>query len=97
MTFLRNISIGAVLYYGGSLVLDGELTAGQLTSFIIYSLSVATSLGNITGLYGDLMKAMGASERVFQLLDRKPKVNWKGGRVPTHIEGHIVLQDVCDI
>ena len=41
---------------------------------------VAASLGILSGVYGDVMKAVGASARVFELLDRVPKINAAGGR-----------------
>ena len=52
------------------------------------------ALGLVVGLYSDIMKTVGASERVFQLLDRKPNVNWKGGIIPREIKGDIKLEDV---
>ena len=48
------------------------MTVGELTSFLLYTLIVAFSLGALSGLYADFMKAMGAAERVFELLDRPP-------------------------
>ena len=41
---------------------------------------VAASLGMLTSVYGDFMKAVGASARVFELLEREPKVNYRGGQ-----------------
>ena len=40
------------------------------------------------------MKAIGASERVFQLVDREPKVKWKGGITPDMCEGHLKMSSV---
>ena len=56
------------------MLVEGTLTIGELTSFLLYTLTVAFSLGAISGLYEDFMKAIGASERVFELIDRKPEV-----------------------
>ena len=75
MSFLAYGSIAVVLWYGAELVLDGAITPGDLTAFILYTLMVAFSLGVLSGLYGDLMKAVGASERVFGLMDRQPKLS----------------------
>lgn len=93
-TFIANLAVGAVLWYGGSLVIDGTFSPGDLTSFIIYSVSMATSIGTVTSLYSDFMKAIGSSERVFELLDREPKVHWKGGRGLNKIKGELKMENV---
>lgn len=67
-------SVAAVLWYGGTLVLDGQMGVGDLTAFMLYTLTVAFSFGAVSDLWGDFMKAAGASERVFELLDRKPRL-----------------------
>ena len=45
-------------------MIPGTMTPGTLTSFIIYTISVAASVGVVTSLYGDLMKAVGNGHRV---------------------------------
>jgi ATP-binding cassette subfamily B protein len=72
MSFLSYGAIAVVLWVGSDLVTQGTITAGDLTAFILYTLIVAFSLGVLSGLYGDFMKASGASQRVFALIDREP-------------------------
>ena len=67
-------AISGVLWYGGRLLADGALTVGGLTSFLIYTFTVAFSIGALGGLYQDFMRAIGASERVFELIERPPQV-----------------------
>ena len=67
-----NVSLACVLGYGGTLVVAGEMTAGVLTSFLLYSVYLGFNVGSLSGIYGDLMKAVGASQRIFSLLDREP-------------------------
>jgi len=93
-TLCVQFSFGLVLLYGGYLVSNDEMTAGALTAFLMYTLSVAMSLGGLSVLYGDFMKAIGASARVFELTDRVPQVNYTGGMRPSSLEGKIALQDV---
>ena len=96
MFLLANIALIGVLFYGGRLVLANQLTVGDLLSFIMYTISLAASLGMITSLFNDFMKAVGASKRVFQLLDREPKVAFTGGETaPSHISGAVDLRKVC--
>ncbi len=87
-------AIGVVLWYGGTLLVDGLLTVGELTSFLLYTLTVAMSIGALSALYEDFMKALGASERVFQLLDRAPTVGGEGGDRPDDVRGAVHLSGV---
>jgi ATP-binding cassette subfamily B protein len=74
VTFMGYAAIAVVLGLGSRMVAAGEMTAGDLTAFILYTLMVAVSLGVLSNLYGDFMRAIGASERVFALLERVPKL-----------------------
>ena len=83
-----------MFWYGGRLVLAGEMSAGQLTSFLVYTLIVGFSLGALADLWADFMKAVGAAERVFELMDREPAIPSHGGRDLTRVDGRIELNDV---
>ncbi len=74
-----NFAIIAVLWYGGNQVLIGDLSAGQLTSFLMYSLYAAFNSSNLSTVYADFSKGVGASEKVFEILDSKPTVPLHGG------------------
>ncbi len=86
-------AVALVLWYGGTLLVEGALTLGELTSFLLYTLTVAFSLGALSGLYEDFMKALGASERVFALMDRESRVGGGTTRLPS-VRGHVVLSGV---
>lgn len=69
-------TIVAVVWYGVQLSIVGEITVGQLFTFILYSSYVGASSGGIAELYAQMQKAIGATERVFELLEEKPeKIN----------------------
>ena len=88
-------SIAVVLWYGGRLVIQGELTVGTLTAFVLYTLVVAFSLGAVSDLWGDFMKAIGASERVFDLLARVPGVKAPASPTDlTNVIGEVELRDI---
>ncbi|HYI01436.1 MAG TPA: ABC transporter transmembrane domain-containing protein [Hyalangium sp.] len=99
-TFMGVASFGgfaaaaAVLWYGGRLVVDGSLSVGGLTSFLVYSMFVAFALGALTELWADFMRASGAAERVFELMDRKPSIPSSGGERLAHTQGRVQLQDL---
>jgi ATP-binding cassette subfamily B protein len=93
-TFAAFGSAALVLWYGGRLVARGDLTVGGLTSFLVYTLLVAFSLGGLSDLWADFMKALGAAERVFELLDRAPAIPPSGGLTLPRVEGTIELAGV---
>ena len=86
-------AVALVVWFGGRMVLDGALTMGELTSFLLYTLTIAFSLGALSGLWGDFMRAAGAAERVFELLDRTPQ-GQQGGEVLETVEGAVRFEDV---
>ncbi len=63
-----------MLWFGGQEVLAGRLTAGALVAFLVYGINIAASLGAFTGLYGQIQEALGATRRIFDLLDEVPEV-----------------------
>ena len=67
-------SIAAVLWFGGREVIEGRLTPGQLVSFLLYTIILAYPIAAFTGLYGEFQQALGASERVFELLDADAEI-----------------------
>ncbi|GAB4200830.1 MAG: ABC transporter ATP-binding protein/permease [Sandaracinaceae bacterium] len=92
-SFLAFAAASLVLWYGGHLVLEGVMTVGELTAFLVYTILVAVSLGALTDLWADFTKATGAAERIFELLDRTP-VMGKGGARLSHVEGGVSFEDV---
>ena len=69
-----NAAILGVLGYGGGMVFSGEITAGELASFLMYSMFVAGNVSSLSSVYADMMRAVGASGRVFAVIDRVPKM-----------------------
>ncbi|WP_348771520.1 ABC transporter transmembrane domain-containing protein [Azospirillum sp. SYSU D00513] len=67
-------AVGTILWIGGHDVLAGRLSAGELSAFVIYSVVVAGSVGAISEVIGDLQRAAGATERLFELLSRQPDI-----------------------
>ncbi|MCB9663106.1 MAG: ATP-binding cassette domain-containing protein [Alphaproteobacteria bacterium] len=87
-------ALALVVWYGGRLVVEGDLSVGDLTSYLVYTLSVAFSLGALAGLWGDFARARGASERVFELLDRHQGLEAGQGEPVAAVEGALALRDV---
>ena len=67
-------AIGIILWIGGHDVVNGRMTAGQLSAFVFYAVIVASSVGTISEVIGDLQRAAGATERLFELLSVQPSI-----------------------
>ncbi len=63
--------MSTVLWVGGRLVLAGSLPAGDLIAFLLLTVFVAGSIGTFAGLYSQFQEALGASKRIFELLDEQ--------------------------
>ncbi|EPJ45265.1 MAG: ABC transporter transmembrane and ATP binding protein [Osedax symbiont Rs1] len=61
-------SVTSMLWLGGSAVLSGDMSAGQLGAFVFYSMLLASSVSTISQVWGDLQRAAGASDRLVELL-----------------------------
>jgi subfamily B ATP-binding cassette protein MsbA len=74
ITFFSFGGLVAVLWQGGRLVLGGALTPGALVSFLLYAITVAAAVGALASLFGSYQDAVGAAQRVFELLDTRSEV-----------------------
>ncbi len=92
-TFFGYGAIALVLWYGGVLLARDAMTMGELSAFLLYTFTMAASLGALAGLWNDFMKALGSTERVFELLDRPPGVS-SGDRTLPAVQGGIRFEGV---
>ena len=74
MMFLGLSSIGVIVWYGAHQVVAHRFTLAMLTGFLMYGLIIAGNLTGLTGLYGQFRTAMGAVQRIFQILDLRSSV-----------------------
>jgi ABC transporter fused permease/ATP-binding protein len=90
-------AIVAVVWFGVRLSISGEMSVGQLISFVLYSTFVGASFGGIAELYAQIQKAIGATERVFELLDETPeKINSTQNASSVHkIKGNVTFKNVA--
>jgi ATP-binding cassette, subfamily B (MDR/TAP), member 9 len=76
VTSLPQLVTAVVLFYGGLLVMaDGSdhITSGQLVSFLLYLSSLSDAFNSIGYIFASLTQAVGAADKVFELIHRKPK------------------------
>lgn len=86
----------AVLFYGGHLVLKGDINVGLLISFMLYQFQLGENLRELSEVFNGLMQAVGASRKVFDMIDRKPNIkNNHSGFMGSTIEneGSLVHSD----
>merc|ERR1711966_510156 len=83
------------LWYGGQMIFAGVITTGDLISYMLFALQTVFAFQSLLSIFPQFMEAIGASVRVFELLDRVPRVNYDGGIIPPHgIEGRVTFDNV---
>ncbi|XP_049906502.1 ATP-binding cassette sub-family B member 9 [Epinephelus moara] len=84
----------AILFYGGHLVLTGQMSSAALISFFIYLLELGECLESIASVYTGLMQGVGAAEKVFEYLDRETKHPADGTEAPDTCTGLVEFKDI---
>lgn len=88
-------AIVAVVWYGVILSIEGQMSVGQLITFVLYSTFVGASFGGIAELYAQIQKAVGATERVFELLEEQPeKIQSQKTLLSHKIKGDVRFENV---
>jgi ATP-binding cassette subfamily B protein len=72
--FLIFGAITLVIWGGANQVAAGKMTGGTIAAFVLYGGLLAGAFGNLSEVYGDLLRAAGASERLSELLHAQPDI-----------------------
>lgn len=67
-------SLSGMLWIGGNDVLEGTMTAGDLGAFVFYALLVAVGVATMSEVYGDLQRAVGATDRLVDLITAEASI-----------------------
>lgn len=67
-------AVGVMLWQGGRAVLDGSMSAGELSAFVFYAVLAAGAVATLAEVAGDVQHAAGAAERLLELLDTRPGI-----------------------
>ncbi|CAA7258984.1 unnamed protein product [Cyclocybe aegerita] len=90
-----NVTLLALLGYGGTLVSHGDISVGDLTSLLLYTVYVGSGLQMLTSFFSSIMRGIGAGERVFEVMDRTPAIPYAEGiEVPKDRLGVIKFEKV---
>lgn len=89
-------AIATVLWIGGQQVIDGTLSAGDLSSFVFYAVVVAGSVGSLSDVMGDVQRVAGATERLMELRALVPEIAppTETLALPSPLSGHIRFDQV---
>jgi ABC-type multidrug transport system fused ATPase/permease subunit len=93
--FLPQAGLAAILFYGGRQVIDGRLTIGEFSAFYTYLLMLLSPMRTLGISLGLAQRATAAGARVYQILDREPRITSKpqAPALPPG-SGHVELRDV---
>jgi ABC transporter fused permease/ATP-binding protein len=79
---LGYVAVAVIVWLGGRALLHGELSAGDLTSFFLYTFMVAGALADLASLWGALQRAAGATERLYAVIDTRAAIRDPERSVP---------------
>jgi ATP-binding cassette subfamily B protein len=95
MTFLSSTSVALVLWYGGHLVLRGDMSIGTLVAFNLYLALLAMPIRNLGWVVNSVARASASGERIFEVMDTRPAIHERDrASVPELRRGAVVFQDV---
>ncbi|KAM3912445.1 antigen peptide transporter 1 [Leptodactylus fuscus] len=83
-----------ILYFGGRLVTNEEVSGGELVSFVLYEMQFSSAVEALLHVYPDVRKAVGSSQKVFEFMDRTPQKPPPGNLSPSDLQGEITFSNV---
>ncbi|MBN3314024.1 TAP1 protein, partial [Atractosteus spatula] len=93
----RLVSLGMqviMLYYGRLFIQTGQMTTGNLVSFLLYQMDLGDNIRTLIYIFGDMLNSVGAAGKVFEYLDRRPQVCAEGSLQPPSLRGHVQFRNV---
>lgn len=95
VNFINNISLSFITVVGAIFYLKGNMSLGNISSFIQYSRKFSGPISETANIISELQSAAAAAERVFKLMDEAPEVLDKvGAQELEEVEGEVDLKDV---
>ncbi len=87
--------IVAVMWYGATLVQSGDMSVGDLLSFVLYTTFIGASIAGIGDLFGQVQKAVGASERILEIQNEDPEQDLSQPKSEVDLHGDIQFSEVA--
>lgn len=93
---LASLGIALVFWYGGTSVINGDMTPGALLAFLFYAVNLSNPLKRISRTYSTLQRSLASADRVFQVMDLVPEVQDRPGAVEMKkVTGEVVFDHLC--
>ncbi|MBL0741711.1 ABC transporter ATP-binding protein [Chryseolinea lacunae] len=86
--------IVAVAWYGAMQVQSGNITVGELFTFVLYTTFIGASIAGLGDIYAQMQRAIGASERLLEILDEKDESSSQSASEAIKLHGEIEFQNV---
>jgi len=95
VNFINNLSLSLVSVFGALLFLAGQMSIGNISSFILYSRKFSGPINEAANIISELQSALAAAERVFYMIDELPEAPDRLHAVElTNVTGKVVLENV---
>lgn len=95
VNFINNLSLSLISVFGALIFLNGQMSVGNISSFILYSRKFSGPINETANILSELQSALAAAERVFQLMDELPEPeDVPGAKVLTEVKGEVSLSHV---
>ncbi len=95
VNFLFLMNIALIVWFGGREVVAGRLSRGELVAFLIYVAIIGEMVSELGWVYSQFQETMGATQRVFQILNTAPDVQDRPGAVDLDdVDGRITFDNV---
>lgn len=95
VNFINNLSLSLVSVLGAILYLFGNLSLGNVSSFVLYSRKFSGPINEMANIISELQSATAAAERVFSLMDENPEVeDVANPKIFTDVKGNVNLSNI---
>lgn len=97
VNFINNVSLSMVSMFGAILYLNGRLSIGNVSSFVLYSRKFSGPINELANIIAELQSALAAAERVFKVIDEAPEPEDMVGAVDIgsiDIKGEVTMENL---
>lgn len=95
VNFMNNLSLTLISIFGAIMYLFGQMTLGNISSFVLYSRKFSGPINEAANIMGEFQSSLSAAERIFQLMDELSEVaDKKEAKELIDIEGNVVVDNI---
>lgn len=95
VNFINNLSLSLISVFGALLYLAGQMSIGNISSFVLYSRKFSGPINEAANIIGELQSSLAAAERIFILIDEMPEpADCEGAEELDHVNGEVELKNI---